>query len=640
MTFLFPLGFLALLAIPVLILIYIIKNRYTEQTVTSTYLWTLSERFLRRRIPINRLTGIISLILQILAVILIALIVAHPILSVRNGADEYCFILDGSGSMHIEQNGSTRFDEGKKKITDIINKSMNGSTYTIICVGETVYKSNTFTDKELAFETLERLEVSYIETSPSDALTLANTYFNQHPASSVYLITDRTYTNTENVTVISMADATKNYGVADVTYLPSGETLKISGYVTSYGSDVDKLTLEVYFSSMDESTGEASELELSDKFTVENIVADEPAPFEYICKKGDFVSFKLRIVEDDDMAVDNEIIVYNVSHENIADTIIVYPMKPNEETGNLEDQPPNLLIWSLKAAGNTRITAVTDRFYKSMADKSGFGLSIFYSCVPDEMPRDGAVWFINPPKTVPGGNFSFQGEVSARGTAQFSTSKNTSVQKMLEGVIQTGFELDKYSKLGINGSFIEYIRCDGNPLLATGTNVYGNREVVCAFDLGASGPFTLHLDCLTIMRHLLSYSFPEVLEQTSFYCGDTLQVNILSGCVGLRIDTPLGKSVYPDISTAVSEYQLNEAGIYTVHLVMKDNSERDLYVYASLPLAERELTVAEPIFAVNGIPSDDKVDGIIDNLLIIFIILAVISVADYGVYCYEQYQLR
>ena len=641
MTFLFPLGFLALIAIPVLILIYIIKNRYTEQTVTSTYLWTLSERFLRRRIPINRLTGIISLILQILAVILIALIVAHPIISVRNGADEYCFILDGSGSMHIEQNGSTRFDEGKKKITDIINESMNGSTYTIICVGETVYKSNTFTDKELAFETLERLEVSYIETSPSDALTLANTYFHQHPASSVYLITDRTYTNTENVTVISMADATKNYGVADVTYLPSGDRLKISGFVTSYGSDADKLTLEVYFSSMDESTGEASELELFDKFTVENIVADEPTPFEHTCGKSDFVSFKLRIVEEDDMAVDNEIIVYNVHHENIADTIIVYPMTKNATTGIEENKPPNFLIWSLRAAGNSRITAVTDRFYNNnMADKSGFGLSIFYSCVPDEMPRDGAVWFINPTKTVPGGNFSFQGEVSARGSAQFSTSKNTTVQKMLDGVVQTEFALDRYSKLGINGSFIEYARCDGNPMLATGTNAYGNREVVIAFDLGASAPFTMHTDFMTIMTHLISYSFPEVLEQTSFYCGDTLQVNILSGCVGLRIDTPLGKSVYPDISTAVSEYQLNEAGIYTIHLVMKDNSERDLYVYASLPLAERELTVAEPIFAINGKPSEDKVDGIIDNLLIIFIILAVISVADYGVYCYEQYQLR
>ena len=50
MTFLYPLGLLGLLGIPVLIIIYIIKSKYTEQTVSSTYLWKLSERFLKKRI--------------------------------------------------------------------------------------------------------------------------------------------------------------------------------------------------------------------------------------------------------------------------------------------------------------------------------------------------------------------------------------------------------------------------------------------------------------------------------------------------------------------------------------------------------------------------------------------------------------
>ena len=50
MTFLYPLGLLGLLGIPVLIVIYIIKSKYTEQTVSSTYLWKLSERFLKKRI--------------------------------------------------------------------------------------------------------------------------------------------------------------------------------------------------------------------------------------------------------------------------------------------------------------------------------------------------------------------------------------------------------------------------------------------------------------------------------------------------------------------------------------------------------------------------------------------------------------
>ncbi|MBO5510612.1 MAG: BatA domain-containing protein [Clostridia bacterium] len=95
MSFLYPLGLLGLIGIPILILVYIIKSKYTEQTVASTYLWTLSERFLKRKRRPSPLAGIISLILQILAVTLISLAIAHPIITVPDSANEYCFILDG-----------------------------------------------------------------------------------------------------------------------------------------------------------------------------------------------------------------------------------------------------------------------------------------------------------------------------------------------------------------------------------------------------------------------------------------------------------------------------------------------------------------------------------------------------------------
>ena len=101
MSFLYPLGLLGLLGIPVLIIIYIIKSKYTEQTVSSTYLWILSEKFLKRRNPLNRLTGIISLILQILAVTAISLAIAHPMITIPDSANDYFFILDGSGSMRM-----------------------------------------------------------------------------------------------------------------------------------------------------------------------------------------------------------------------------------------------------------------------------------------------------------------------------------------------------------------------------------------------------------------------------------------------------------------------------------------------------------------------------------------------------------
>ena len=123
MSFLYPLGLLGLIGVPILIIIYIIKSKYTEQTVSATYLWTLSERFLKKKKKDNKLTGIISLILQILAVIVISLTIAHPVITVKGGAREYCFIIDASGSMAMEYDGGkTRLQAGKEKVAERINK--------------------------------------------------------------------------------------------------------------------------------------------------------------------------------------------------------------------------------------------------------------------------------------------------------------------------------------------------------------------------------------------------------------------------------------------------------------------------------------------------------------------------------------
>ena len=101
MSFVYPLGLLGLIGIPILIIIYIIKNKYTEQTIASTYLWNLSERFLKNRKPISKLKGLINLILQCLAVLVISLLIARPIIHIPNSANEFCFILDGSGSIFL-----------------------------------------------------------------------------------------------------------------------------------------------------------------------------------------------------------------------------------------------------------------------------------------------------------------------------------------------------------------------------------------------------------------------------------------------------------------------------------------------------------------------------------------------------------
>jgi hypothetical protein len=133
MSFIYPLGLLVIIGVPIVILIYILKNKYNEQTVPSTYLWMLREKFFKRRNPLSGLTGIISLILQILTVIFVSLAIARPVFVVPESANEYCFILDCSGSMQMTDNGDkTRFELAKEKITSVINEAGGGSSYTLV----------------------------------------------------------------------------------------------------------------------------------------------------------------------------------------------------------------------------------------------------------------------------------------------------------------------------------------------------------------------------------------------------------------------------------------------------------------------------------------------------------------------------
>ena len=240
MNLIYVLGLLALLAIPIIIFIYIIKNKYTEQTISSTYLWTLSEKFIRKRIPINRLVGILSLILQIIAVVLLALLLAHPMLVIPHSASAYCFVLDGSGSMNFELNGKTRFEVGKEMISDIISEATDGSTYTLIFCGsttDTIYKD--IADKDSALKSLASLKTA--DTTPDflDIITATQEYFDGNHAANTYLVTDVDYGLTKNVKLLNVAkgyENVQNYSLFDVDYTMLGTQAVVSGKAVSYGS--------------------------------------------------------------------------------------------------------------------------------------------------------------------------------------------------------------------------------------------------------------------------------------------------------------------------------------------------------------------------------------------------------------------
>ena len=73
---------------------------------------------------------------------------------------------------------------------------------------------------------------------------------------------------------------------------------------------------------------------------------------------------------------------------------------------------------------------------------------------------------------------------------------------------------------------------------------------------------------------------------------------------------------------------------------MIDDEEKIFNIFVSLPKEESNTSLEEIEFDLQGELENKYQDGIYDKLIILFIILAVIFMADWVVYCYEQYQLR
>ena len=63
MTLLTPLGLLGLIGIVALIIIYIIRPNYQQKFISSTYVWKLSLRYRKKKIPTSKLRNLSSFVL-------------------------------------------------------------------------------------------------------------------------------------------------------------------------------------------------------------------------------------------------------------------------------------------------------------------------------------------------------------------------------------------------------------------------------------------------------------------------------------------------------------------------------------------------------------------------------------------------
>jgi len=203
MTFAFPLAFLGLLSLPVIIGLHLMRARNRRYAVSSLNLWSFLDTQVRgvraRRLPITWL-----LLLDLLIAALLTLALANPQVQVTRRGQETRhtrILLDVSSSMAARDEPGSRLDAARAAVLDLLNQPAEGGVITLIAFGDSArIVADTRQD---SLETLiERLNALLpVETGADLATGLAFARAAQDPEvpADIHIFTDAAFSDVPEV---------------------------------------------------------------------------------------------------------------------------------------------------------------------------------------------------------------------------------------------------------------------------------------------------------------------------------------------------------------------------------------------------------------------------------------------------------
>lgn len=639
MSFQYPYALLVLLAVPVLILIYILRNRYKEATVPSTYLWELSQKFLKKRNPFHSRENLIALFVQILAISFMAVTLAHPVLSIKGKAQNRVFVLDGSASRNRVRQGDgydgkeTKFEVAKHDILKKVNSAKKGSSFTLIIsdrneprtICQNIHDTGIFKDY------ISKAQCSYSANSLNDSISLAQKRLSNGTGSDLYLATDKKVKISDNVHLRSYFNEKQtNYAITNVEFSYENDSenetnIAIVPHYVCY--DHDNANFRIRFKINDQELGvtkvqtKSAGVECTGKyaFNYTDTIAS------VTCEIDEYYTEQEKGYRDC-LSLDNSYTFFNEKAERNANVLLV-------------SRTPLYLQAAFKSWGVSCKTISPSSYTAT----SGYDIYVFDSFSPEILPTDGAVWFVASDTDVPDSGFShlntFTDEEKGY-TCEYADDNGSLIYKQLtknlskKDVLVSSFE--RYSR-DSDSNFTTILSYRNIPRIFAGRNASGQREVVFSFALQKAS-LAITYDFLPLIRNLVTFSHPSLLNTFSYIVGDSATINAGDDVVNRtrvapdKTETPVVKGTSQYIN-----FDFDQVGTYVLKSVNNQKVETDINRFVNYPKEEGS-PIAEDLTDYQIVnPTMNKVNGIYDSILPVAIATAVFFVADWFLYTREQY---
>ncbi len=583
MKLLSPLGLLGLIAVAILILIYILRPNFQQKRISSTYVWKLSLKYRKKRIPISKLRNILIIICQVLILASCAVILAQPnkILKEEVDYNEVIAIIDSSASMRtISEEEETRFERainGVLKTSDEI-LAQNGVMSVIIADPYPYFliERTNLENKPQLVEILEAqleddMKCTYGSADIDTAISMCEGILKDNPSAKIYIYTDTTYVHVpQGITVVNVSDRSdwnaailnaraeieENYYVFYVDVACYGRDTEISLNIEVQNAnalDKDSEGIEKIFRTTVECSQDTTKTVIFKYFNEnEELPEDneENRSYYYIDSNDAVYSYQsvhISITEKDSFNKDNSFYIYGGQKEVLR---VQY-------SSTLANSFFNSVLIVLKNALNNRldiqITEVKDGQYAL----EGFDFYIFEHNMPITMPADGVVFLINPDIAPLGSGISLDKIIDFKGRSISLTEEM--IHPILKSVTADDITISRYVRINNNyePSYQVLLACFGDPILMVKDE---NAEKVVIM------PFSVHYSNLTILPEfpILLYNMFQYFLPTTV-TGNAFEVfeNISLRARGTKLNVT-GENVNTDITSFPSTLTIFMPGTYLI----------------------------------------------------------------------------
>ncbi len=650
MTLLNGLGLLGLLSIIVLIIIYIIKPNYQQKFISSTFVWKLSLKYRKKRIPTSKLRNILLILCQVLILTTCALILSKPaqVFNQPVQESEVILIVDSSASMRAETEKITRFERAVSKAVERSDEifSKNGLVSVILADSEAGFLTNgagfsaqrlKATQKEnlrSAFNALIETETdgdiscSYGYSDVDGAIALCEEILKDNPSAQIYLYTDTAYSyvpkqihwenvateNEWNVAILdAYADYEENYYSfyvdvaaygrdmsvdvkievhgANAQTKDGGTTLAFSKTVTLSGEE----TRRVYF--LDEALFSSVEFDSEDAYII-----GEGGQDERVLSYQDVYVY---IEEADSFAQDNSMYIYGGQKE-IVEIQYASSLPNSFFTGIL-----STLKTAYKDMWDIHITEIKKGNEKD-AKTTGFDFYIFEHTMPETMPTDGIVLLVNPGTAPADSGFTIVEKDRSFGKQSESLTQESS-HAILKNITADNITVSQYMVGEYDPSYQVLLSCDTTPVLLL-QDEGEKKVVVMSFSLNYSN-LPILIEYPLLMNNIFKYYFPSTISNNVFEVNEQISLNAR----GDELTVSYGSEAKENgvkFSEFPATFDVLTPGTYTLTQTTDFGKEVQESIYVKIPASESNINDVKEALAEPYV--EKKQVKLYDDLLLYF----------------------